>query len=122
MTALQVLNDEIYIGTTWGCLIVADNTSMTLLNIFRCHGSEYPSVIAILQLVFDAPVVANEEQGEQHQQPAIVTIGKGYRDVIGHKAGPAKLKPILTNPPASPQTYLLSWLADGWKASSTGLC
>lgn len=35
ISSLAVLNSELYIGTTWGCLIVVEKTSLRPITVFR---------------------------------------------------------------------------------------
>jgi len=35
ISALAVLNNELYIGTTWGCLIIVEKTTLRPITVFR---------------------------------------------------------------------------------------
>lgn len=40
ITALAVLNNDLYIGTTWGCLIIVEKDSMRPITVFRPFDDE----------------------------------------------------------------------------------
>lgn len=69
VTAITVLNNELYVGTTWGCVIVAEKQTMRPITIFRPYQDDVRCIIAL------NPV-------QESQVPLIVTIGRGYRSLI----------------------------------------
>ena len=69
--ALQA--DKLYVGTGWGCLIVADAASMRPVAVCRPYAEEIQAILPV--------TTAND--GEQ----LIVTLGKGYRSLIGRFVG-----------------------------------
>lgn len=68
ITAACLLNENVYLGTSWGCLIVADKMSLVPVIVFRPFEEE-------VQYIAASPRDCNETS-------TIVTIGKGYRSLI----------------------------------------
>lgn len=97
---------DLYIGTTWGCIVVAEGTTMRPITVFRPFEEE---VKAILPLLGRKDTSAGQQNGESI--PYIATVGKGYRNLIGRYAS--------TNAPTLLQDnmYLLLWRADNWAAA-----
>ncbi len=54
ISALAVLNNELYIGTTWGCLIIVDRTSLRPITVFRPfeESVSYLKMISFPELIF----------------------------------------------------------------------
>lgn len=76
MTTLAVLEEsEIYIGTTWGCIVVAEGSTMRPITIFRPFNEEVKAILPIASK-------NNEESTSQKSPPTLVSIGKGYRSLI----------------------------------------
>jgi hypothetical protein len=69
VTALAGLNDEIYIGTTWGCVIIAEKATLSPVSVFRPFIDEVRAMI---------PLWPQFEQ----TTPLMVIIGRGYRSLI----------------------------------------
>ncbi|XP_055684527.1 leucine-rich repeat serine/threonine-protein kinase 1 isoform X1 [Lutzomyia longipalpis] len=69
ITALAVLGNDLYIGTTWGCLIIVEKDTLRPITVFRPFDDE---VRCILPLYTPGHNLA----------PLIVTIGRGYRSLI----------------------------------------
>lgn len=69
VTALAVLNSELYVGTTWGCVIIVEKDTMRPVTIFRPFQDDVRCIIAL------NPV-------QNYQTPLVVTIGRGYRSLI----------------------------------------
>jgi hypothetical protein len=69
---MAVQGRELCIGTTWGCLIVAEASSLRLITVFRPYEDE---IRAILPLSF---------YDEEKERPSLLvaTIGKGYRNLL----------------------------------------
>lgn len=69
ITAACLLDENVYLGTSWGCLIVADKKSLAPVIVFRPFEEE-------VQYITATPRESNETS------PTIITIGKGYRSLI----------------------------------------
>ncbi len=68
VTSICVMENEIYIGTTWGCIVVAERESLRPVTVFRPYQEEVSAMLVV-------PVKAND-------RPALVTVGRGYRSLI----------------------------------------
>ncbi|XP_052864950.1 leucine-rich repeat serine/threonine-protein kinase 1 [Anopheles cruzii] len=68
ISALAVFESELYIGTTWGCIIVAERISLRPITVFRPYEEDVRCIIPIASTSGSAPLV--------------VTIGRGYRSLI----------------------------------------
>ena len=116
---MLALSEYLYVASTWGCIIILDNTTMTPCAMFRPHGDVAPYIRVLLPLV-------EQHRHEQHDvilspgdqseiTNGILSIGIGYRNML---ANSVKISPIQ---PSMKQTdvCLLSWLAEHWKYTSS---
>ncbi|KAI5703280.1 hypothetical protein M8J75_009878 [Diaphorina citri] len=91
VTSVCILDTCLYIGTTWGCIVVAEKDSLRPITVFRPYEE---LVTAILPLGGD-----------------IVTIGRGYRSLVSR----------YTNSTASSQCkenhFALLWSSQNWAAA-----
>ena len=93
IASMVVQDDKLYIGTSWGCLIVAEAIAMRPITVFRPFSEEIQAIVAIKEpLPVDLATTPKKKsagnQSEEHSarsegNPLIVTIGKGYRSLIG---------------------------------------
>ena len=93
IASMVVQDDKLYIGTSWGCLIVAEAIAMRPITVFRPFSEEIQAIVAIKEpLPVDLATTPKKKsagnQSEEHLarsegNPLIVTIGKGYRSLIG---------------------------------------
>ena len=114
---MNVVNRELYVGTTWGCILVADAQNLQPITCFRCHGDESFYIKAIVPLMY----LEGEEAGGEKQWNAarkracqsVVTVGKGYRSLM-HQHIP--FSGSLEQEAEHRQLpFLLTWLADHWR-------
>jgi len=115
ITSVKVVDKYLYMGTTWGCLIVADAENLHLgpYTVFRCHSSEDFRIILSLQ-----------ETEHEGNVPGVITIGTGFRDIVKLASG------INTEQTTSDDvfdddhpkrsamksyTHMLSWFARNWE-------
>lgn len=109
VTAMASVGSDLYIGTTWGCIVVAEGTTMRPITVFRPFEEE---VKAILPLISRKVSENKDSPAQNHNSiPHIATVGKGYRNLIGRYAS--------INAPALLQDnmYLLLWRADNWASA-----
>ncbi|XP_030371278.1 leucine-rich repeat serine/threonine-protein kinase 1 isoform X2 [Scaptodrosophila lebanonensis] len=66
ISALATHSTELYIGTTWGCLIVAELQTLRPISVFRPYENEIKTIIAV----------------PHPNVPLIATIGRRYRSLI----------------------------------------
>lgn len=72
IASMAILENKLYIGTSWGCLVVVDAVSMRPLSVFRPFSE---GIQAIIPIIPPTPKAS--------RQPLMVTLGKGYRSLIG---------------------------------------
>ncbi|KAF5269398.1 hypothetical protein FQA39_LY18908 [Lamprigera yunnana] len=115
VTSMTVLNAELYIGTSWGCIIIAERSSLRPITIFRPFEEE---VRAIVPLVISKTTKENTEN-----TPLLATIGRGYRSLltrytdISINVGNTIQSPISTNSFSiinKQNMFVLLWRAEHW--------
>lgn len=141
VTALLAFGQYLYASTTWGCIIVAEAFTIKPLSVFRCHGNEEFYCKAILPI---GPACDPDRDGERKQNKSksadgatsageldsrgsagIVTIGRGYVDVVKRvtcsdnhviSAANASSPPAehTTDKSAKCNTFVLSWDTQHW--------
>lgn len=121
VTAMKVSDKYLYVGTTSGCVIVADAVELKPYTVFCCHSNDDFYVRTFV------PMQENEQSDSQfmkHSIPhGIVTVGKGYRDLILKPEAEIEHSSLqaFANRPGSPRkyvknpTYILSWHAKNWE-------
>ena len=67
VSTLSVVEDLVYIGTCWGCLVVAETSCLTPVTVFRPFSAEIQSLASFI------PTQDNQ---------CLVSIGRGYRNLI----------------------------------------
>ncbi|ETN67521.1 Leucine-rich repeat kinase [Anopheles darlingi] len=101
ISALAVLGRELYIGTTWGCIIVAERATLRPTTVFRPYEEDIRCIIPIRS---GSPLAA----GGSGQPPLVVTVGRGYRSLIerytdGHGSGNLSRSTLHASTPTSQQ-------------------
>ncbi|XP_067619806.1 leucine-rich repeat serine/threonine-protein kinase 1 isoform X10 [Eurosta solidaginis] len=66
ISAMASHGNELYIGTTWGCLIITELSTLRPITVFRPYENEIKSIIAV----------------PHPKCPLIATIGRRYRSLI----------------------------------------
>lgn len=136
VTALCVAEDEVYLGTNAGYMVVLQGTTLRPLAILPCHGSEPPYIQAVLHLQSTTPPLAANERrasSEERQvsfhnglarvsgvQSHVVSIGRGYRDLIAselemQRSGSAEGS---VNTVRGSNNYMLLWRTGHWTDTS----
>lgn len=118
VTSLAVLNDELYIGTTWGCIIIAERLSLRPITIFRPYEEEVKAIV---------PLVTYKNLNENNENvPLIATIGKGYRSLLSRYTDvPVNVANTLQSPVSGgfvsiankQNMFVLLWRAEHWNAN-----
>lgn len=95
---------ELYIGTTWGCIVVAERTTMRPITVFRPFQEEVSSIVALRP----------NEEGET----LLATIGRGYRSLIKRYKDIVGT-PTLTSQSSNPQnsSFAILWATKNWAAA-----
>ncbi|CAG0890372.1 unnamed protein product [Darwinula stevensoni] len=93
VTSLCIMERELYVGTTWGCVIVADAGSMTPLTVFRPYEEDVRVIVPL----------------GGSSSCLLATVGKGYRNLISRYAGASSLDPSLNR-----DIYAIIWQTSHW--------
>lgn len=72
ITTLAVVDDEVYIGTTWGCLIICEKSSLRPMTIFRPYDDDVRCIIPLRV----------SRSSEDEPETVVVTVGRGYRSLV----------------------------------------
>ncbi len=114
VTAILALGDYLYVASTWGCIIVVDNTSMLPYATFRCHADVAPYIRTLLPLNEQEKKLQRqtEQVNDNHidQSDGLVSIGMGYRNMLSQnmKMNSGKLL-------KETNTCLISWSTGYWE-------
>ncbi|CAG9859264.1 unnamed protein product [Phyllotreta striolata] len=118
VTSLVALNDELYIGTTWGCVIIAERFSLRPITIFRPYEEEVRAIVPLR-------AGSKSAQGNQEKVPLIATIGRGYRNLLSRYTDvpfatntplPSPMVGAFGPPCVKPNMFVLLWRAEHWSA------
>ncbi|XP_017772148.1 PREDICTED: leucine-rich repeat serine/threonine-protein kinase 1 isoform X5 [Nicrophorus vespilloides] len=115
VTSLAVLNDELYIGTTWGCIIIAERATLRPITIFRPYEEDVRAIV---------PLSRCKSSNESHDNtPLIATIGRGYRSLpsryldVAVNIGHTLPSPVSSTSPtllSKQNMFVLLWRAEHW--------
>ena len=123
VTALNVVNEYLYIGNTRGRIIVADALSMKPLCVFPAHSPREFYVKCILPVLGEQDSECDETDMQNLSQ-GLVSVGRGYIDMLSQGGGNTK-KEINAGGRGKTQsgpldgfahhTFLLSWSTQDWE-------
>ncbi|CAG2165886.1 unnamed protein product [Oppiella nova] len=86
VTALTVLEErcELYVGTTWGCIIIVEGKTMRPITVFRPYEEEVKAIIKFKPLKSSQCKTSSNEflDDKTRDKEMIATIGKGYRCLL----------------------------------------
>ena len=103
VTSLLAVDKELYIGTSWGCILVCNNLSLMVYTIIRCHDE---TVKHLLPLV-TTPATKS----------LVLSCGRGYRSLgsslYGHTSYPSRRSGKTS---LKSESAVLVWLADSWES------
>ncbi|XP_076373717.1 leucine-rich repeat kinase isoform X2 [Tachypleus tridentatus] len=114
VTAMATQGCELYIGTTWGCVIVAEGNSMRPVTVFRPFEEEVKAILPLSNISVSKDSVDNPPSVENilHPISLLATVGKGYRNLIGRYTS------LPYDSSASHNSmYLILWLVENWPGS-----
>ncbi|CAH0558750.1 unnamed protein product [Brassicogethes aeneus] len=115
VTSLVILNSDLYIGTTWGCIIIAERTSLRPITIFRPYEEEVRAIVPLAR--------CKNTNGSNDNTPLIATIGRGYRNLLSRYTDvPVAIGTPLPSPMGNntlittgkPNMFVLLWRAEHW--------
>jgi hypothetical protein len=106
VTSLTLQGQELYIGTTWGCLVVVEASSLRPITVFRPYEDEVRLILPL---------------SDDNESPLIATIGKGYRNLLSRYLSTPVLKKTSTasnadsiNSKRNNNMQVLMWRAGSW--------
>lgn len=102
VTALAASRGDLYIGTAWGCLIIADARTMRPVTVFRPHEEDVRAVVPI---------------AHSDAEPLVATVGRGYRDLLGRytdKETSDSEGNVRAGVSRRDCMYAMLWRADNW--------
>ena len=113
-----MLNDELYVGTTWGCVIIAEKATLRPITIFRPYEEDVRAII---------PLSRCKVSGDKELCcPLLATIGRGYRSLltrytnVGVSTGSAIQSPVVSHTTMisnKQNMFVMLWRAENWGAS-----
>lgn len=122
MTALNVIDQYLYIGNTKGRIIVADAITLQPLCLFPAHSPRDFYIKCILSISSRQDLVFEADQAARSK--GIVSVGRGYVDLLNNGgAGVRKRESLaeqerIQSRPGDGMvnhTYVLSWSAENWE-------
>ncbi|XP_003425729.1 leucine-rich repeat serine/threonine-protein kinase 1 [Nasonia vitripennis] len=101
VTALETCMNQLYIGTTWGCIVVAECNSLRPITVFRPFEGKVSQIIS-----FKSP---------DKKKQIMTTVGQGYRSLISRYTD----FPIdcLEAEDLQHNMYTLLWRSEHWSAA-----
>ncbi|XP_063987510.1 leucine-rich repeat serine/threonine-protein kinase 1 [Diachasmimorpha longicaudata] len=101
VTALEVCMNQLYIGTTWGCIAVAECNSLRPITVFRPFEGKVSEIVAL--------------KSPDKKRLTLATVGQGYRSLISRYTD----YPIdcLLAEDLRHNMYTLLWRAENWSAA-----
>ncbi|XP_031347203.1 leucine-rich repeat serine/threonine-protein kinase 1-like isoform X2 [Photinus pyralis] len=118
VTSLAILNSELYIGTSWGCIIIAERSSLRPITVFRPFEEEVRAIV---------PLIMNKSSKENSDNtPLLATIGRGYRSLLTRYTDVSiNIGNTIQSPTATTSfsiinkqnMFLLLWRAEHWGSS-----
>ncbi|XP_071748491.1 leucine-rich repeat serine/threonine-protein kinase 1 isoform X2 [Lepeophtheirus salmonis] len=93
ITSINLLESKLYVGTNWGCVIIAESINMQPITVFRPYSDQVQAIIPI------------PEHG------LLVTLGKGYRPLIPRYASGCEEN---DSEDENNNMFALLWTANGW--------
>ncbi|XP_069680319.1 leucine-rich repeat serine/threonine-protein kinase 1 isoform X2 [Periplaneta americana] len=137
VTSMAILNTELYIGTTWGCIVVAEKSTMRPITVFRPFEEEVRAIVPLLRPIAEDCITPTDETANtpadmQKKQscPLIATVGRGYRSLIARYTDMVMTPTGIQSPThmyhdrtggasdgRSHNMYALLWRAERWAAA-----
>lgn len=131
VTTMTALNGELFIGTTWGCIIIAEGKTMRPITIFRPYEEDVKAILPIVESKRKTVKTENESPRSSPGKtpvrlssptklqtvihpPVIATIGKGYRNLIGRFTNLPSLATGNDKTQTKRSITALLWKAEHW--------
>ena len=97
VSSVSVSAGLVYIGTCWGCMVVAEAGSLAPITIFRPYNAEIQSLVSF------SPTQARH---------CMVSLGRGYRNLIERYCVSRSEEACLEE--EGNKMYALLWRTDSW--------
>jgi hypothetical protein len=124
---MAIMDDELYIGTTLGSLIIVEASKMRPITVFRAFEEEIKIIIPVNAnhlITFSNQTNEFENEPDSDNECAelslqtekrgryLITIGKGYRCLFDRYLNPTtdNHQQLITHP----GLHALLWSADAW--------
>ncbi|GAB6033061.1 hypothetical protein CHUAL_012677 [Chamberlinius hualienensis] len=134
VTAMTVVQGDLYIGTNWGCIIVAEGQTMRPITVFRPFEEGVKVILSVESMsteeqqqltqspqkspVREISYLTQSESISKNQCPTVITIGKGYRNLIDRFTNTSlfgyQQRDFTTN---KKPLMALSWRSEHWAAN-----
>ncbi|KAJ8679026.1 hypothetical protein QAD02_014813 [Eretmocerus hayati] len=101
VTALEACMNQLYIGTTWGCIVVTECNSLRPITVFRPFEGKVSQILS-----FKSP---------DKKKLIMTTVGQGYRSLIARYTD----SPVdcLEAEDLKHNMYMLLWRSENWSAA-----
>lgn len=112
---MAILNENIYLGTTWGCIIIAEKSTLRPITIFRPFEEEVKAIVPFNNAKFNA-----DDSGPQsNTKPLIATVGRGYRNLVSRYVDTVHLGPASAGglQQFAKNIFVLLWRAEHWNTN-----
>ncbi|KYM96488.1 Leucine-rich repeat serine/threonine-protein kinase 1 [Cyphomyrmex costatus] len=101
VTALEASCGQLYIGTTWGCIVVAECGTLRPVTVFRPFEGKVCQIVSL--------------KSTDKRKTVLATVGQGYRSLITRYTD-FSLK-SLENEELRHGMYTLLWRSENWSAT-----
>lgn len=93
VSTLSAIDNYLYIGTTRGSVLVTEATTLIPLCLFQCHSAQefyIRTILPVMPVLEDCRSRPEEDSGKEEEEsdrsrlrvPAVVTVGKGYTNIL----------------------------------------
>ncbi|XP_072749395.1 leucine-rich repeat serine/threonine-protein kinase 1 [Anoplolepis gracilipes] len=101
VTALEASSGQLYIGTTWGCIVVAECGTLRPVTVFRPFEGKVCQIVSL--------------KSTDKKKALLATVGQGYRSLIARYTDfPLK---SLENEELKHGMYTLLWRSENWSSA-----
>jgi serine/threonine protein kinase len=138
VTSMSVLQGELFVGTTWGCLIVVEAETLRPITVFRPHEEEIKCILVLedstlnrrRSSVIEDQVAAAEQVGKESKernnssdthssghntQRFIVTVGRGSRSLVSRYVQTKHETVPLPSSNSNKDLFAILWKTGNWQ-------
>ena len=99
VSTLSVVGNLLYIGTCWGCLVVAETGSLRPVTVFRPYSEDIQSLVSLTP---------------SSSKQCLVSIGRGYRNLIRRYCTHSSSLQGDDEEEQAGKIFALLWRTDSW--------